>query len=81
MVFDITRLLTWPKSDTVKQQSIMDWSMIGFSRYRTVRDGLPKGQQIHQERPTHRVSHWQPRQEMYVNSMSVLCLYMSSNYY
>ena len=23
-----------------------------------------EGQQIHQERPTHRVSHWQPRHEM-----------------
>ena len=34
-----------------------------------------KGQQIHQERPIHRVSHWQPRQEMYANSMSGLCLY------
>ena len=42
--------------------------MIGFSHYRTVRDALPKGQQSH--------CHWQRRQEMYVKSMSGLCLYM-----
>ena len=35
-----------------------------------------KGQKIHQDRPTHRVSHWQPRHEMYVNAMLGLCLYM-----
>ena len=46
------QLLTWPESDTVKQQSITDWHMIGFSHYRTVWDGS------HQERLTHRVSHW-----------------------
>ena len=74
--YPIRRLLTWPESDTVKQQSLMVWSMIGFSRYRTVRDVLPKGQQSHQERPTHRMRHWQRRQEMNVKPMSGLCLYM-----
>ena len=50
--------------------------MIGFSHYRTVWDVLLKGQQSHQERPTHRMSHWQRRQEMYVKPMSGLCLHM-----
>ena len=38
------------------QQSITDWSMIGFGHYRTLRDILPKGQQSHQDR----LSPWRP---------------------
>ena len=51
------------------QQSIMDWCMIRFGHYRTVRDILPKCQQSHQDRPTHRSGHWHRRQEMYGKSM------------